>query len=134
MSHIECLHLGLNTDFFLRADNADERLTDLGIDIGTVDEARKLTWLKKKQTLESSVKTLKSLHASPQVLAKAGFKINHDGKKRSAYEILGYKEADWELVSNIWPDLNKLNLNERLKKQIKTNSFMSAIQVDIWLR
>ncbi len=108
---------------FLRADNADERLTDLGINIGTVDEKRKKIWLKKKKSLENSIKTLKSLHASPQALGKAGFKINHDGKKRSAYEILGYKEASWELINNIWPELKKLSADKRLKKQIKTNSF-----------
>ena len=51
---------------------------------------------------------MKSLHASPQVFkGKAGLKINHDGKKRSAYEILGYKEASWELINNIWPELKK---------------------------
>ena len=79
--------------------------------------------VKKEKSLENSIKTLKSLNASPQALGKAGFKINHDGKKRSAYEILGYKEASWELINDIWPELKKLRVDQRLKKQIKTNSF-----------
>ena len=66
---------------------------------------------------------MKKLVASPQIYQKAGLKINQDGKKRSAYEILGYKEASWELINDIWPELKKLRVDQRLKKQIKTNSF-----------
>ena len=107
----------------LRADNADERLTDKAISLGTVEESRKKQWKKKKEILSNSTKILKELVASPQIYQKAGLKINQDGKKRSAYDILGYKNSSWELVFRIWPKLKRLSLDKRIAKQIKVNSF-----------
>ncbi len=108
---------------FLRADNADERLTDKAISLGTAEKSRKKEWLKKKEILQQSIKALKKLNASPQTYKKAGLKINQDGKKRSAYDILGYKNGDWKLISSIWPELKRLNLDKKIANQIKINSF-----------
>ena len=108
---------------FLRADNADERLTDKAISLGTVEKSRKKEWAKKKAKLYNSTKILKELIASPQTYQKAGLKINQDGKKRSAYDILGYKDGDWKLIADIWPELKKLRIDKNIAKQIKVNSF-----------
>ena len=108
---------------FLRADNADERLTDKAISIGTVEKSRIKEWGKKKEILKNTTKTLKELVASPSIYQKAGLKINQDGKKRSAYDILGYKDSNWELIYKIWPELKKLKLVNTIAKQIKVNSF-----------
>ena len=56
-------------------------------------------------------------------LQKAGLKINQDGKKRSAYDILGYKDGNWRLIYDIWPELKRLPLDKKISKQIKVNSF-----------
>ena len=66
---------------------------------------------------------MKELKASPQIYQKAGLKINQDGKKRSAYDILGYKDGSWKLISGVWPELKKLILDKKIAKQIKVNSF-----------
>ncbi len=108
---------------FLRADNADERLTDKAISIGTVEKSRMKEWRGKKEILKNSTKTLKELIASPQTYQRAGLKINQDGKKRSAYDILGYKDSSWKLIYSIWPGLKKLKLDKNIAKQIKVNSF-----------
>ena len=108
---------------FLRADNADERLTDKAISIGTVEKLRKKEWGEKKEILKNTTKTLKELVTSPTTYQKAGLKINQDGKKRSAYDILGYKDSNWELIYKIWPELKKLKLVKTIAKQIKVNSF-----------
>ena len=108
---------------FLRADNADERLTDKAISIGTVEKLRKKEWGEKKEILKNTTKTLKELVTSPTTYQKAGLKINQDGKKRSAYDILGYKDGNWKLIYKIWPDLKKLKLVKSIAKQIKVNSF-----------
>ena len=108
---------------FLRADNADERLTDKAISLGIVEKSRKKEWENKKEILDNSTKILKKLTASPQIYKKAGLKINQDGKKRSAYDILGYKDGTWKLINSIWPELKKLKLDKKISKQIKVNSF-----------
>ena len=51
--------------------------------------------------------------------------INQDGRKRSAYEILGYKDSNWDLIESVWPEIKKLDIEEKIKKQIKTNAFYS---------
>ena len=108
---------------FLRADNADERLTDKAISLGTAEKSRIKEWSQKKEILKNTTKTLKELVASPSIYQKAGLKINQDGKKRSAYDILGYKDSNWELIYKIWPELKKLKLVKTIAKQIKVNSF-----------
>ena len=107
----------------LRADNADERLTDLAIQIGTAEKERKMVWVNKKKMLKNAVEKLISLKAAPQKYAKAGLKINLDGKKRSAFSVLGYKESSWELIESVWPELESLKLDSVTKKQIKINAF-----------
>ena len=108
---------------FLRADNADERLTDYAIKLGIAEKKREKEWKQKKKAISQAMKTLTNLKASPQLYSKFGLKINMDGKKRTAWEILGYKDSSWKMIKSIWPELNKLKLNKTIEKQIKTNAF-----------
>ena len=107
----------------LRADNADERLTDLAIDIGTAEKERIKVWKEKKAKIKNATEKLQSLQAPPQKYATAGLKINQDGKKRSAYSVLGYKDSNWKILESTWPELKSLKLDHKIKKQIQTNAF-----------
>jgi len=107
----------------LRADNADYRLTDKAIDLGLACEARAKNWIKKKQALKSGIKQLKQNYATPHKIKGASLDINEDGKKRSAYEVLGYNKSSWSFVTLIWPHLKKLKLSEKEKEQIRITSF-----------
>ena len=107
----------------LRADNADERLTDLAIAIGTAEKERTKVWTEKKAKIKKAVEKLKCLVAAPQKYLSAGLNINQDGKKRSAFSVLGYKNSNWEIIESIWPELKSLNLGSEIRKQIKTNAF-----------
>ena len=107
----------------LRADNADERLSDLGIDLNVSCKSRKRVWLTKKRLISKTNRLLRSLTASPQQYAKFKIKINMDGRKRSAYEIIGYKDVSWEKLKKMWPELNNLKIDKKIEKQIKANSF-----------
>ena len=46
-----------------------------------------------------------------------------DGRKRSAYEIIGYEDVSWEMLRKMWPKIRALNISTRTQQQIKANSF-----------
>ena len=106
----------------LRADNADERLTDKGIKVGTVCALRRRTWKKKKKALESATNELAKNLASPKTIKDKGLKINQDGKKRSAFEVLGYNDSSWNIIEKIWPNILKLGLTVTEKEQLRINA------------
>ena len=108
---------------FLRADNADERLTDLAINLGIVNSERLKKWQRKKEIIRKAKILLSKLEGSPQTYNKFGLKINFDGKKRNAYEVLGFPNASWDLLTKIWPEIGSLKIDYRTRKQIRANSF-----------
>ena len=89
----------------LRADNADQRLTDKGIALGCVGEARHLRHAAKMRALEQARRLSKSLSLTPNEAAKRGLALNKDGQRRSAFELLAYPELGWTEVRVIWPEL-----------------------------
>ena len=60
---------------------------------------------------------LNRLNASPQHYAKFGIKINQDGKKRTAFEVLGYKEVTWGQIRKIFPDLRRKKISDIIVKR-----------------
>jgi len=101
----------------LRADNADLRLTPLGIEIGCVGDTRKKSFEEKKSSLEGDIKLLTSLIASPKKLADHNINIKQDGIKRSAMQLLSFPNINLEELMRIWPkELKKIQ--EKNKKQI----------------
>ena len=70
--------------------------------------------------IKKAVEKLISLKTAPQKYANAGLKINLDGKKRSAFSILGYKDSSWELIESVWPELESLKLDSS-NKETNTN-------------
>lgn len=93
----------------LRADNADQRLTPLGIALGCVGDARAAAFSKKLAGLEAATVRVKGAVATPARLAREGLKINQDGVPRSAFDLLSYPEIDFGRVCAIWPELGGID-------------------------
>ena len=93
----------------LRADNADQRLTPLGVRIGCVGPARAQSFAAKQQLLADGAALLRGLALTPDQAAKYGLTINRDGRKRSAFELLSYPEIDLAHLAAIWPEIGKLD-------------------------
>ena len=92
----------------LRADNADQRLTPLGMGIGCVGSARARAFARKQTALTQGRSLLEGLEASPNTLAKAGFAVNQDGARRSAWTLLSYPEVTAETIAAHWPEIAEL--------------------------
>ena len=89
----------------LRADNADQRLTDRGLAIGCVAGERAAAWGEKKTALAAARQTVNTLAATPNALVKHGIHVNHDGVRRSAFELLRHSGIDWSDLARVWPEL-----------------------------
>ena len=93
----------------LRADNADQRLTPLGTGIGCVGSVRQSAFTKKQAFLASALQQLEALTLTPNEAVRAGLKINQDGRRRSAYELLSYPEITMDRLCEVWPDLKSID-------------------------
>tara|TARA_B110000263_G_scaffold53842_1_gene45210 strand:+ start:107 stop:1192 length:1086 start_codon:yes stop_codon:yes gene_type:complete len=92
----------------LRADNADQRLTPLGIKIGCVSLQRKNIFEKKLERIKCGFSLVKKYKISPNELAKKGININYDGKKRSAFQLLSFKNIFFSDINRIWPETKSI--------------------------
>jgi tRNA uridine 5-carboxymethylaminomethyl modification enzyme len=93
----------------LRADNADQRLTDKGIALGCVGQARSERHANKMAALHAAKALAKSLAITPNEAAKHGLVLNKDGHRRSAFELLAYPEIEWGMLQGIWPELSAID-------------------------
>jgi tRNA uridine 5-carboxymethylaminomethyl modification enzyme len=93
----------------LRADNADQRLTDKGIALGCVGIARSQRHGLKMAALDAAKSLAKSLAITPNEAAKHGLQLNKDGQRRSAFELLAYPEVGWTEIRSIWPELSAID-------------------------
>ena len=92
----------------LRADNADQRLTAKGAEIGCIGGVRARHFSDKMDALKSAGALLDSLVASPSRLKSQGIGINLDGVKRSARTLLAYPDIDLSRLTGIWPELGRI--------------------------
>ena len=93
----------------LRADNADQRLTPLGVRIGCVGAARATAFAAKQKQLADGEALLRRLALTPDHAAKHGLTINRDGRKRSAFELLSYPDVSLARLAAIWPEIARLD-------------------------
>lgn len=90
---------------YLRADNADQRLTDLGIEIGCVGNDRKDAHVEKKKSLEHARTLVENIVVTPSEAQRMGLSVNQDGRRRSVFELLSYPGNTWDSLATNWPEL-----------------------------
>ena len=104
----------------LRADNADQRLTDLGLARGLVGEARADAYCRKSAALGAGRHLLNSLSASPSQARKAGLTVNADGKRRTAFDLLSYPDIEINDLVRLWPEL--ATVDEAVLEQVSIDA------------
>lgn len=92
----------------LRADNADLRLTQKGMEIGVVGSARAVAFTAKRDALDAARLTMQGLTATPKELATAGLHVNQDGVRRSALDLFSYQTVTWNTLHGLWPELARI--------------------------
>ena len=104
----------------LRADNADQRLTNHGLNIGCVGYDRARHWARKEEALTAARALTASLKMTPVELQKRGLNVNQDGVWRSAFDLLRYPNFTWNDVTPIWPELQ--NIQPEIVEQIEIDA------------
>ena len=92
----------------LRADNADQRLTDKGIAIGCVGETRRSRHAAKMAALRAAHDLARSVSLTPSEAARHGLALNKDGQRRTGFELLSHPNIGVEQLARIWPRFGDL--------------------------
>ncbi|MGE4313642.1 MAG: tRNA uridine-5-carboxymethylaminomethyl(34) synthesis enzyme MnmG [Pseudobdellovibrionaceae bacterium] len=119
----------------LRADNADQRLTGLGIEIGCVNDNRAVRFTDKMTTLDLLRARVMEVNMTPNELAECGIKVNQDGQRRSAYDVLRYPDMNWSDIVHLWPEFSDTpeDLAEQIVIDAKYSGYMDRQQADVQL-
>ena len=104
----------------LRSDNADQRLTEKGIEIGLIGDVRKALYLDKLDKINQINRKMNQSTISPNKAVKFGVKIAKDGILRSSNEILTQKEVNMSKIREIWSDIPFFN--KEIDEQIQINA------------
>jgi tRNA uridine 5-carboxymethylaminomethyl modification enzyme len=117
----------------LRADNADQRLTQKGIDMGCVGAERAAKFETKTASLEAARTQLENLNTTPSALAKRGIAINQDGVRRRAWDLLAHPNIDFDCLKSIWPALCSIpeSIAEQLQIEAGYTGYLERQEADI---
>lgn len=101
----------------LRADNADQRLTPVGLALGCVRDSRRKVFENKMSSLEKALGTLRARTFSPRDLRESGFVISQDGQRRTALDLMAMPEYNAELFDALAPDV--LDMDPDIRRQVE---------------
>jgi tRNA uridine 5-carboxymethylaminomethyl modification enzyme len=117
----------------LRADNADQRLTQKGIDLGCVGPERQKKHSEKMAALGAATEFARSVSLTPNEAERHGLTLNRDGQRRSAFELLSFPSIGIETLRGIWPRLGEFppRILEQLEIDAKYHVYLSRQAADI---
>ena len=104
----------------LRADNADQRLTPLGLEIGCVGAERAKHFHAKMDELSDGQRRIDAVSVLAQDAASQGIKIAADGRKRSGRELLAFADVTFDDLIDLQPDLD--DIREEIRTQLKCDA------------
>ena len=107
----------------LRADNADQRLTGRGIEIGCVSTDRRSIFEKKMDNLSSARRRIDSISFTPRDLAGIGLTVNQDGSRRTGFQILAFPDVNFEHLRRLDPSLD--NIDRATGDQLENDALYS---------
>ena len=107
----------------LRADNADQRLTEYGLKLGCVGEVRKKVFMEKMESLSIAKRLLNKHHLSPQEASKYNIKVKKDGKRRTMMELLAFPDVKVDYFLRALPELS--DISYECKKQVERDALYS---------
>ena len=108
----------------LRADNADQRLTPKGIELGCVGSIRTRAFEGKMRDIENARALARSLSLTPAQAEARGLKVNQDGQRRDALQLLAYPSIDFDELTGIWPELG--GVKGRVREQLEIDALYSG--------
>lgn len=117
----------------LRVDNADERLTGLGLAWGCVGKRREESFMRRSRDLSDARSRLERLSVSPDQAAGFGLEINRDGVRRTAFELLSRPGIDFARIADIWPELGTVaeSIRTRIEHDALYSSYLARQEQDI---
>lgn len=101
----------------LRADNADQRLTPIGVALGCITPGRRLAFEDKLEKLEKAKDRLRALSFTPGQLNRSGHKVSEDGTRRNGLTLLGLQGFDFAALEQLAPELS--DIDDATKHQIE---------------
>lgn len=104
----------------LRADNADQRLTPMGLGLGVVSEKRKNRFQEKCRKLKDAENRLSNLCLTPREAAAHGMRLNQDGVRRNGLNLLSHSDIDIAALIEIWPELS--DIEPEIARQIERDA------------
>ena len=117
----------------LRADNADQRLTPIGIEIGCIGGDRAKVYAGKADHLARARALVEGLSLTPDGYRKHGISVNRDGVRRSAREVLARPDVSWSDLCRIWPDLHAIQADsvEQIEIDARYAGYIERQEADI---
>jgi tRNA uridine 5-carboxymethylaminomethyl modification enzyme len=92
----------------LRADNADERLTPLGLECGLVGKERAARFAAHQGEIDAARELARQRSLTSAEAVKLGLKVNQDGQRRTALDLIGHSEVGLARVKELWPEFAAL--------------------------
>ncbi len=119
----------------LRADNADLRLTPKGVALGCVGTERARRLAAKRRVLDELRARMEALSLTPDAAARAGIRVNRDGRRRNALELLALPGVDMARLAAVWPELAEVPaaVAEQLEIEARYAGYLRRQEADVAL-